>query len=228
MGSSLPELEREAFVADLLRVSPLPLTASALEGLWRHYLEMARWNPRLSLIGPGTADEVVPRHYGESLAALPLLRTTDRSLVDLGSGGGFPGLVLAIARPSLDVVLVEPKQRKWSFLQSASRRVREAGAALSCRVLDARVSNPLPATLELPETIDVFTCRALALGPSIIEILGRRFPGVRFLLWSGQEISDRLPGYGTVNRLRLDGSDRHWLVELAPLNTDRLGSSRGH
>ncbi|MEM1179308.1 MAG: RsmG family class I SAM-dependent methyltransferase [Acidobacteriota bacterium] len=159
------------------------LDQSILEGLWIHYRELIRWNPRLSLVGPGTADELVNRHFGEALAALPYLPEAARVL-DVGSGGGFPGLVLAAACPGLEVFLVEPKQRKVSFLQTVIRKIKAAGIALSCHVLDARVDDPLPVSPALPQNIDLVTCRALVLGPPRVRALVRRYPGVRFLLWA--------------------------------------------
>ena len=99
-----------------------------------HYEELARWNSVVSLVGPAFSGEIFERHYAESLAALPLLPAGPFRLLDLGSGAGFPGLVLAAARPDCEVVLVEARERKWAFLQSAVRR-----AELSCQCLRATV-----------------------------------------------------------------------------------------
>ena len=68
-------------------------------------------------------------------------------LLDLGSGAGFPGIVLAAARPDLEVTLLEARERKWAFLAAACRR-----AGLACRCLNARVSaNPADLPAELTE-----------------------------------------------------------------------------
>src|SRR5947209_4043348 len=133
MPFDLPRLTPEELATALAAVSPEPLAPAVTAALHAHYLELARWNRTLSLIGPGTAGEIVERHYGESLAALPLV-PEEGELVDLGSGAGFPGLVIAAARPRLAVTLVEARERKWAFLQAAARR-----AALPCRCLNARV-----------------------------------------------------------------------------------------
>ena len=82
------------------------LDARAEAALYAHYQELSRWNQRLSLIGPGTAGEIVARHYGEALAALPLVPSSAQWGLDIGSGAGFPGLVLAAARPGLKMTLV--------------------------------------------------------------------------------------------------------------------------
>ena len=175
--------------ADLARAftaaSPLPLDERALSALSVHYRELRRWNRSLSLIGPGTVAAVIERHYGEALAALPWVDRQWTRIVDVGSGGGFPGLVLAAAlvapNPDFLVTLVEPKGRKWAFLQSVVRK-----ASLPCQCLNARVDAPLP--LDLPEQIDLVTVRALKLSVEAIEALARRLsPDGRMFFWVAQQ-----------------------------------------
>lgn len=204
MGSVLPVLEKEAFQEELWRTidslgtdgagslgdeDRIHLEEGGLEAMWIHYRELTRWNPRLSLVGPGTGSDLLGRHFGEAMAAMPHLPSRGR-ILDVGSGGGFPGLVLAAARPGLDVCLMEPKQRKWSFLQTVIRKVKAEGIPLSCRALDARVENPLPASPALPQHIEIVTCRALTLGPARVRILTQLYSGVRFLLWTSLHEAD--------------------------------------
>ncbi len=187
MGAELPELPRTTFERRLAACAPEPLPADTLERLWAHYQELRRWNRRLSLIGPGSADELVERHYGEALAALPLLPVAARRLVDVGSGAGFPGLVLAAARPGLEATLVEARERKWAFLLAACRR-----AQLSVRCLNARVAASLPEGF--PDRVDVVTARALKLAPRQLDLLaGRLAEGSRMLLWLGRNDPDLPP-----------------------------------
>ncbi len=182
MAVALPEIPAATFAREVLASSPEPLSAETLEALHAHYEELRRWSPRLSLIGPGTAGEVIARHFGESLAALPLLPPSPEGrLVDLGSGAGFPGLALAAARPRWSVTLVEAQERKWAFLQAAARR-----AGLACRCLNARVAALLPPGL--PDAYEAVTVRALRLDPPLLQALAARLtPGGRFLLWTGTE-----------------------------------------
>jgi 16S rRNA (guanine527-N7)-methyltransferase len=204
----LPEMSRDAFALALQRISPEPLDERAAEALHAHYLELGRWNRRLNLIGPGTADEILTRHYGESLAALPLVPPEARQGVDVGSGAGFPGLVLAAVRPGLAMTLVEARERKWSFLLAAARR-----ASLPCRCLNARVSVPLPTGL--PETIDVVTARALKLDPEVLGAFASRLGAEgRILLWVGEQDPDLPPELVPAGELRLEGSERRRILEL--------------
>src|SRR5436305_10950639 len=116
MAFTLPALPLAVFADAISRLSPEPLKERAIDALFAHYRELALWNRRTNLIGPGTAHEILARHYGESLAALPLLPAAARRGLDLGSGAGFPGLVLAAACPELKMTLVEARERKWAFL----------------------------------------------------------------------------------------------------------------
>ena len=190
--------------------------AATVDALYEHYSEMKRWNPKLSLVGPGTAREVVSRHYGEALQGLSLLDSGDKTLVDMGSGGGFPGFVLAAARRDIEVYLVEARERKWAFLKSATRRSR-----LSCRCLNARVSlnaragTSLPSGL--PERIDLVTCRAVALTQPFFEIVREHSPEVRFLLWQGEDSPDLPAGLGIGRELTLAGSSHRRILEIRSL-----------
>ena len=98
----------------------LSLDEQTFERLSRFVQELLRWNERMNLtrlVGP---EEVWIGHVLDSLMPLRLLDKTD-VLVDLGSGGGFPGIPLKIASPGMGVVLVEAKRKKCSFLQHVRR-----------------------------------------------------------------------------------------------------------
>ncbi len=202
MGAPLPNLAEDEFQRRLGANSQLP--EPTLARLFAHYQELQRWNPSLSLIGPGTAQEVVERHYGESLAALPLIPASSAVLVDVGSGAGFPGFVLAAARPQLTVTLVEARERKWAFLEAACRR-----AALPCRCLNASVAAPLPA--DFPAVIDLVTARAIA-SEALAPLVERLAPAGRVLLWTTR--APELPGLARGRSLALSHSDRRRIVEL--------------
>lgn len=208
MAFRLPATSSDDFAAGIAALTPEPLAAVAQAALYAHYLELRRWNERLGLIGPGTADEVLVRHFGESLAALPLIPRSARHGLDLGSGGGFPGLVLAAARPGLRVTLVEARERKWAFLSAAARR-----AALPCRCLNVRVASPLPA--ELPQRIDLVTVRALKLEPEVLKAFARRLtPEGSMLLWIGEREPKLPPELSSRAMLHLAGGEKRRILQL--------------
>ena len=208
MGSELPVIERREFSDRLLACSPEALSVDQIESLFLHYSELRRWNRRLSLVGPTAAAEIVERHYGESLAALPLLPARQGVLVDVGTGGGFPGVVLAVARPGLDVVLVEARGRKWSFLKSICRV-----ASLSCKCLNARVGS---APVEgLPEKIDWITTRAVKIEDLGLSVLLPRLAHEGTLLyWSGVKSPNLPQPLQLRSEVHLAGSSGRWIREI--------------
>lgn len=201
MAVELPDLSFTTFADSLTEQTPETLPRATFERLFAHYQELRRWSRRLALIGPGTVEEVLSRHFGESLAALPHLPPVEAGrLVDVGSGAGFPGLVIAAARPRWRVTLVEARQRKWAFLQAAARR-----AGLSCHCLNARVAALLPPGL--PDAYEVVTVRALSLPPPVLAALASRLTaGGRLLLWAATEEPSLPPGLRRVGQSALPGA----------------------
>jgi 16S rRNA (guanine527-N7)-methyltransferase len=151
---------------------------------------------------------VVERHYGEALEGLASIPSGARTLVDVGSGAGFPGIVLAAARPDLEVTLVEPREKRWAFLCSACRR-----AALPCRCLNARVDSLLPPGL--PERIDVITTRALKLPIEVLDALaGRLTAEGKVLIWAGEADPPIPPTLELKTARPLAGARNRRIVEL--------------
>jgi 16S rRNA (guanine527-N7)-methyltransferase len=213
MAFLLPDISRAKFAQEIRRLSAAPLDDRAVDALFAHYGELALWNRRTNLIGPGTAGEILARHYGESLAALPLVPAGARRGLDLGSGAGFPGIVLAAALPGLEMTLAEAREKKWAFLAAAARR-----AALPCRCLDVRVQLPLPTGL--PESIDVITSRALRLSPEIWSALAARLDANgRVLLWVGEHDPEMPPELVSCGGLPLAGSDKRRILALRRVKT---------
>lgn len=200
MGTKLPLLQRNEFESRLRDCSPIELSDQGAQKLWIHYQEMVKWNPTVSLVGPGTADEIVERHYGESLAAVPCLDPRWRVVVDVGSGAGFPGIVLAAAVPGLEVVLIESRGRKCVFLETVIRKT-----ALPCHCLGARVGITPPGGL--PPKIDLVTSRGVSLSPSALEGLsGRMRAHGGAFFWVGIETPSLPEGWAETGRIELPGS----------------------
>lgn len=115
------------------------------------------WNKKINLIGPSTAPDLWIRHMLDSAQLFPLIPAGTRTLVDLGSGAGFPGLVLGIMGVP-GVTLVESDQRKCAFLREAARIAGAPVMVLAKRIEDIP---PFPA--------DVITARALAPVADLLE-----------------------------------------------------------
>lgn len=213
MGSELPKLSESSFGKEVQALAPEELSGICLERLFAFYEELRKWNPKLSLVGPAAKNEILERHFGESLAGLPLLDPGDQKLVDLGSGAGFPGLVLAIARPEIEVFLVEAREKKWAFLQTVVRR-----CGLSTKTLNVRVAAPQPVPTSLPKTIDVVTCRAVAITHEFLSPFLGLQPSPRFLLWQGRDDLAEIPQLRRGREIALAGSRHRRIVEWLAAN----------
>jgi 16S rRNA (guanine527-N7)-methyltransferase len=217
VAGDLRPLTRDAFSERLARAVEQPVSREAVDRLWIHYGELVRWNRRLSLIGPGTLEEAVERHYAESLAALGLLEGEDRVAVDVGSGAGFPGWVLAAARPELTMTLIDSRQRKWSFLSQVSQK-----AALPCQCLNARVTSALPEGF--PPRADLIVMRAVRLGEEEFSALASRLPeSGRFLLWVGERPETEIEGFEAARSVSIRGTTDRRIVEWVRQGSGRQG-----
>ena len=210
MSAELPRIDRESFEQQLEGLVGHELGQGVADRLFLHYRELRRWNRMTSLVGPGTAREVLQRHYVESLVGLSLLDGTEREMVDIGSGAGFPALILAAAQGNLSVTLVEANQRKWSFLMAASRKM-----SLPCRCLNARVgATPVEG---LPPRIDVITSRAVSDSDlSLNALLPRLSSRGSLLLWVGESIPETPKNFTVKQEVPLPGSRARRILKLSP------------
>jgi 16S rRNA (guanine527-N7)-methyltransferase len=113
-----PSEHREALEA-------LGLQGPALSRLAAYLDTLAAWSPRVNLTGARSAAERVRLLVGDVLAAGTL--PPPGRLIDVGSGNGSPGLVLALLRDDLEVTLLEPRARRWAFLREAARAAGRSG-----------------------------------------------------------------------------------------------------
>lgn len=91
------------------------------------------WQKRINLIGPSTTADVWKRHAGDALQLIPLLPAGTRTIADLGSGAGIPGLILAIAT-GLHVHLYESNGKKVAFLREAIRQTAASATIHQTRI----------------------------------------------------------------------------------------------
>ncbi len=100
-----------------------PLAPEMIAELFGHYELLVRWNKTLNLTSISGLEEAVLRHYCESLFVGIHLPTDPVSVLDVGSGAGFPGIPMAILRPDCRFTLAESHQRKAVFLREATRHL---------------------------------------------------------------------------------------------------------
>jgi 16S rRNA (guanine527-N7)-methyltransferase len=119
------------------------------------YLDLLlKWNERTNLTAIRTPEEIVRRHFGESLFAAAHLGPCS-TLLDFGSGAGFPGIPIQLAHPHLAVTLAESQGKKAAFLREAIRTLN-----LSTEVWPHRVEQMADNRTEM-KTFDVVTLRAV-------------------------------------------------------------------
>lgn len=123
-----------------------------------------KWGARINLVGRDTLAGAWERHFLDSAQLLKLIPRGKRVLYDLGSGAGFPGLVLAILSPTLEVHLVESDKRKAAFLAEVARAT---GRARQVTIHATRVKN-LPDKTR--HAADIVTARALAELPELLDM----------------------------------------------------------
>jgi 16S rRNA (guanine527-N7)-methyltransferase len=99
------------------------LSARQLEQVSAYVALLLKWNAKMNLTAVREPEEMVSRHFGESLFAARLLLTDAAvgSVIDLGSGAGFPGLPLAIYAPEIPVTLIESQNKKATYLKEVVR-----------------------------------------------------------------------------------------------------------
>lgn len=143
--------ERQRFQALLTReiAGYLHLSAPQLLLLWRHYALLKRWAGKVSLISDTRLEDIVRKHYCESLLLAAHLPQGPLSVADVGAGAGFPGIPVAVFRPDCQVTLIESRTRKAVFLKEAARDLANV------TVVHSRAE-----CLELQ--FDWLTCRAVA------------------------------------------------------------------
>jgi 16S rRNA (guanine(527)-N(7))-methyltransferase RsmG len=99
----------------------LELSSEQMQILQAHYELLLRWNRILNLTTVDSLEEAIERHYCESLFLALHLPPRPLRVADVGSGAGFPGILVAILRPDCTVALIESHKRKAVFLREATR-----------------------------------------------------------------------------------------------------------
>lgn len=181
--------------------------AGQRDALLAYVALLERWNRAYNLTAVRDPSQMVVRHLLDSLSIAPLVRGD--TLLDVGSGAGLPGLVLAVALPQLSVTLLDPSLKRTRFLAHA---VHELGLG-NVSVIRARLEQFEPAS----GGIDTVTSRA-ALG---LELLAAQAP--RLLARGGRLVAmlGRAPAPAALPRLA-----RGWQLELVPLRVPGIDAAR--
>lgn len=212
-----PDRARAAIERDVSRETFLRLDAIAQL--------LAKWQKTINLIAPAGLPELWSRHVGDSLQLIHHVPGNPLRWVDLGSGGGFPGLVVAAVlaeRAGSAVHLVESDTRKAAFLREAARI-----ASLPVTVHAARIEQ---VARELALGTEVVSARALAPLPKLLELAAPFFEaGALGVFPKGRdaerELTDARKGWTLDIDLRASASDPHGKILLVRGARRGIGAS---
>jgi len=127
------------------------LSEALCEKLCEHYGLLLHWNKRINLTRILDPEEAARFHYVESLYGERWLDPSITKVADVGSGGGFPGIPIALARPNISVVLIEKSRKRAAFLSEAARQLGLENVEIFCERFEAYESRDF----------DGVVCRAL-------------------------------------------------------------------
>lgn len=166
-------------------LSEIDANTEIAEKLDNYVQTLEEWQQGLSLIGPGTLPNIWQRHILDSAQLLPLIKPETGTIMDIGSGAGFPGLVLAIIygeRLKKPIQLVESDGRKCRFLKLVIDKI-----GINARVTHDRVENlksVWPATI---------TARAVASLDKLLNLtLKQHHPGLTCIFMKGKKAQEEL------------------------------------
>jgi len=216
MPASMPDQLTAVQIVEGL--SPFEITPSSdqVEKIREYTLLLLRWNRSVSLTSITSPVEVVGRHFGESMYVSKILPVENCRLVDIGTGAGFPGLALKIAKPGLRVDLVESNKKKCAFLAEVVRTL-----GLSDVQIQAKRYEEIR-----PEAVDTDTVTSRAVGDFkrllrwSSTALGHRG---HLVLWVGAEDSTSIvsnPGWIWQPPYRIPDSQRRFILIGRPVRAD--------
>lgn len=163
-------------------------------------LELEKWNRKINLLARRTTPtEIVDKHILDSLTLLPFLNAqeTGGNIVDIGSGAGLPGLVIAIAISDIQVILMEPRAKRVSFLKHI---VRSLGL-INVEIMETRFSGQKQFS---GRQVDFVTSRAVAAPDKFLEMVKPLLErGTAALLMLGPEKRDLWRKTGSVDNVEI-------------------------
>lgn len=186
----------------------IPISDSMAGHILEYVDLLARWNEKISLTSIRDPLLIVERHFGESLFGAGCAEIDSGELLDIGSGAGFPALPIAMLRPRLRAVLLEPNAKKAAFLAEVCRVLR-----LSNRV---NISRSRLEDYSRPEKFDFVTSRAVRVTSAFLDqCLGLIKENGKLALWLGLEdarAATGIPGWSWSDPVRIPDSETRCIL----------------
>jgi 16S rRNA (guanine527-N7)-methyltransferase len=184
-----PPLGAPADFIPRLKELGIHVDPSAIAQIGDYLARLLAMNTQMNLTAIDTPEAAWEKHALDALTLVPLLETIapESRLADIGSGGGLPGIPLAITRPDLHVTLIESIQKKAAFLVAVANALGLSRVQVNAERAEKLASGPLRGTF------DVVTARAVARLSDLVPITAPFVkPGGRLLLIKGQKANDEL------------------------------------
>ena len=150
-------------IRDMLKTALPQADEQAIDRFEIYHRLLLEWNERMNLTAITDPKEVVEKHFGDSLAALPWLKP-GMSVIDVGTGAGFPGVPLLIMEPQLKLTLADSLQKRLTFLDALLKELGLTAALVHGRAED------LGQNRLYREQFDVALSRAVASLPVLLEL----------------------------------------------------------
>ena len=176
-------------IQSCLERNEIPYCDELTQKIYIYFSLLQEWNNRMDLTAVSDEKEMLDKHFVDSLTVLKTcLIKEEAKLIDVGTGAGFPGMVLAMACPKLQVTLLDAQQKRLKFIETVSK----AAGVSNVSVVHARAEDGARKT-EMREKYDYAIARAVAPMNILCEYL---LPYVRIggyaLCWKGPSLKDEL------------------------------------
>lgn len=189
-------------------------TSDKIDAFMTFLSELKRWNKAYNLTGLKSDDDIVIKHFLDSLLYLSAMPEGELKVADIGSGAGFPGIPLKIIRPEMEVYLIEPTAKKAAFLRHITRQLSlKKIEVVEKRIEEVKVCRGLPSFMDAAVSRALFDVKEFVKKAS--HILK---PGGKLILNKGPKVKEELKTPGDLKyelldvRLPLSGIIRHIIV----------------
>lgn len=201
-------------LASLAQENNIALSAEALDQLDIYADQLVQWNKKINLTAITDPEEIVYKHFLDSLMLLKYVPISKgASLIDVGTGAGFPGLVLKIARPDLNITLLDGTQKRLKVIADIEDKL---GISTQILHLRAEEGGRKP---ELRESFDYVTARAVTSMRNLAELcLCYAKLGGFFVPMKGKDVTDELNDAS--HSINLNGGD---VQKVIPYNIGEAG-----
>ena len=202
--------ERGAMVGRSLDIQLMAAGLQPIDALMKAKFELyldliLRWNSKMNLTAIRDADGIVSRHFVESIACAQALPAGIATVLDFGSGAGFPGIPIAICRPEMRVTLCESQNKKAAFLREVVRRIE-----LDAHVVAGRAE-------DIQEQFDCVSLRAVdRMGEAVAAASKLVRPGGLLAAFTTEAersvLENAGDGFGNSTAIAIPGSEQRILV----------------